>query len=405
MRYETPRPVETPDASVHHKLPWGALAALATAAFITILTEALPAGVLPAMSADLRVGESAMGQAVTIYAIGSAVAAIPLSAATSRWRRKRLLLATVAGFAVANTVTAVSDYYVLTMAGRFIAGVAAGLVWAMMAGYARQMVAGPLQGKATAIAMAGAPLALSLGVPAGTLLGQALGWRVTFWSMTALALVLLGWIRLSVPDLPGEARRGRAPMARTLRLPGVAPVLFVVLAFVLAHNILYTYIATFLGGLGMGGTVDLVLFVFGSASVLSIWVVGVLIDRRLRTLTVASTVLFAAAATVLAVLADSAVAVYAAGALWGLGFGGVATLLQTAVADAAGAAADIAQAMLVTLWNTAIAVAGVVGGLLLDGFGPASFPWAVLVLLAPVLVTVITAGTHGFPSKRPGAAA
>jgi predicted MFS family arabinose efflux permease len=99
------------------------------------------------------------------------------------------------------------------------------------------------------------------------------------------------------------------------------------------------------------------------------------------------------------VLADSAVAVYAAGALWGMGFGGVAALLQTAVADAAGTAAEIAQVMLVTLWNTAIAVGGVVGGLLLDGLGPKSFPWSVLVLLAPVLVTVMTASRHSFPSR------
>lgn len=185
----------------------------------------------------------------------------------------------------------------------------------------------------------------------------------------------------------------------------MAPVLFVTLAFVLAHNILYTYIATFLDRLGMADAVDLVLFVFGMASVVSIWVVGAHIDRRPRVLTIASTVLFAVAATVLAVLADSAVAVYAAGTLWGLGFGGAAALLQTALADAAGTSADTAQAMLVTLWNTAIAAGAVIGGLLLGSLGPASFPWSVLALLAPVLVIVVTARRHGFPSGRPGASA
>src|SRR5437016_4151939 len=136
------------------RLPLPALVALTTAAFITVLTEALPAGVLPAMSADLRVSESAMGQAVTIYAIGTAVTAIPLSAATARWRRRRLLLTGVAGFAVANTVTAVSVFFPLTMVARFVAGVAAGLVWALLAGYARRMAPDHLQGKAIAIVMA-----------------------------------------------------------------------------------------------------------------------------------------------------------------------------------------------------------------------------------------------------------
>ena len=71
---------------------------------------------------------------MTIYAIGTALTAIPLSAATAGWRRKRLLLTGDGGFAVANTVTALSADYALTMAARFVAGVAAGLAWALLAG-------------------------------------------------------------------------------------------------------------------------------------------------------------------------------------------------------------------------------------------------------------------------------
>ncbi|WP_344172930.1 MFS transporter [Kribbella lupini] len=372
---------------------------MATASFITVLTEALPGGLLPAMSGDLRVSESAMGQAVTVYAIGSAVAAIPLSAATSGWGRKRLLLATMAGFAVANTLTAISDQYLLTMVGRFIAGVCGGLVWAMMAGYARRMVPSSLHGKAIAVAMAGTPLSLALGVPAGTLLGQALGWRIAFVTMSLIAVAVLGWLHLTAPDFPGEQRERRSRVAHTVRLPGVTPVLLVVLTVVLAHTILYTYIATFLDKFGMVGSTARVLFVFGTASVAAIWFVGSHIHRHLRRLTVTGTLLFAAGATLLATLAGSPGFVYAAAALWGLGFGGMATLLQTALGQAAGPAADTAQAMLVTLWNTALALGGVAGGLLLDGLGAGSFPWSVLAILALVLVTVVV-DRHGFPAPR-----
>jgi predicted MFS family arabinose efflux permease len=379
------------------ELPLRALVALATAAFITVLTEALPAGVLPAMSAGLDVGESATGQLVTIYAVGTAVAAIPLAAATAGWPRKRLLLTGIAGFAVANTVTAASANFPLTMVARFVAGVAAGVVWALLAGYARRLAPAHLRGKAIAIVMAGIPIALSLGVPAGIFLGGAFGWRTTFWVMTVLAVVLIAWMTATVPDYPGRRRDGRTPIRRTLRTPGVTPILFVTLVFILAHTILYTYIATFLDRLGMSGSVDVVLLVFGAASMASIWIVGAHIDRRLRTLTVAGPVLFAVAATILATLAGSHVLVYPAVALWGLGFGGVPTLLQTAVGNAGGAEADTAQAMLVTLWNAAMAGGGVAGGVLLDLVGPRSFPWTVLVLLVPVLIAVIAARAHGFP--------
>lgn len=220
------------------KLPLFALLALATAVFVTSLTETLPAGLLPAMSRDLAVSESATGQTVTVYAVGTALTAIPLTAATSGWRRKKLLLTAVAGFALANTVTAVSSLYGLTMVARFVAGVAAGLAWALLAGYARRTAPVHLQGKAMAIAMAGIPVALSLGVPAGTFLGDGLGWRTAFLSMTALTVVLFAWILAVVPDFPGQPRGERPELLRTLRVSGVTPVLFVTLVFVLAHTIL-----------------------------------------------------------------------------------------------------------------------------------------------------------------------
>ncbi|WP_433236034.1 MFS transporter [Streptosporangium sp. CA-135522] len=399
MRNRT-QPVDSPHETRGKGLPLPALLALATAVFITSLTETLPAGLLPAMSADLDVSESAMGQTVTIYAIGTALTAIPLTAATAGWRRKRLLLTAVAGFAVANTITAVSAYFPLTMVARFVAGVAAGLAWALLAGYARRMAPVHLQGKAIAIAMAGIPVALSLGVPAGTFLGGVLGWQAAFLIMTVLAVILLAWITAAVPDYPGQRRDGRTPMLQALRVPGVAAVLFVTLVFVLGHTVLYTYIATFLDRLGMGGSIDLVLLVFGAASLVSIWIVGAHINRRLRILTIASALLVAVAAAILAVLADSPAMVYLAVTLWGLGWGGAPTLLQTAASDAGGESADAAQAMLVTLWNAAMAAGGVAGGVLLDLLGPTSFPWSVLALLVPVLAVVIAARAHGFPAKR-----
>ncbi|MET9670980.1 MFS transporter [Streptomyces sp. NPDC006475] len=396
----SPHKGETP--SQPQKLPMLALLALATAVFITSLTETLPAGLLPAMGGDLGVSESATGQTVTIYALGTVLTAIPLSTATAGWRRRRLLLAAMAGFALANTVTALSTYYPLTMAARFAAGVAAGLAWALLAGYARRMAPAHLQGKAIAVAMAGIPVALSLGVPAGTFIGKVISWQAAFLLMTGLTLILLGWILAAVPDYPGQRpEKGSSPsMLSTLKVPGVTPVLAVTLVFVLAHTILYTYIASFLDHLGMDGQAEIVLLVFGGASLLSIWAVGTLINRHLRTLMIVSTLLIAVAGGVLALLAQSPALAYAAVVLWGLGWGGAPTLLQTAAGDAGGEQADAAQAMLVTLWNVAMAGGGIVGGILLDALGTASLPWSVLILLVPVMAVVIAARAHGFPARR-----
>ena len=385
------------NSQVQDRMPYAPLLALAMAAFITILTEALPAGLLPQMAQGLAVSEAWVGQTVTAYAIGSLMAAMPLTAATQGFRRRPLLLAAIAGFAIANTVTTFSTSFTLTIAARFVAGVAAGLLWALLAGYAARLVPEHRKGRAIAIAMVGTPLALSLGIPAGTFLGNVLGWRMCFGIMSLLAVLLMAWVRFNVPDFAGKAEEKRLSLRHVFTLPGIRPVLFVVLAFVLAHNILYTYIAPFLQVAGLGAQTDVVLLVFGITSLLGIWIVGVLIDQYLRALTLASTALFGISAMVLGMAATEPVAVFVAIGAWGLAFGGAATLFQTALVRTAGDASDVAQSMLVTAWNTAIAGGGIVGGLLLDRLGVEAFPPALLVLLVATLMVTWSAKLRGFP--------
>ncbi|NTX02067.1 MULTISPECIES: MFS transporter [Myxococcus] len=402
----TPRAQAAPAPALRHadgtaereeRLPIAGLLALAMAAFITVLTEALPAGLLPRMSADLGVSEALVGQLVTLYAIGTLVTAIPLTAATQGWRRRPLLILALLGFVVVNTVTAVSTNFVLTLGARFFAGVFAGLLWALVAGYAARMVPEHQQGRAMAIAMVGIPLALSLGIPAGTFLGAAVGWRVTFGIMSILTVILVGWVFVRLPDFPGQTGDRRMSIRKVFMLPGIRSVLFVTLAFVLSHNVLYTYIAPFLAPAGMAKNIDIVLLVFGVFALVSIWVIGVLIDRWLRELVLVSTALLVLVSFALGLWGSVPAVVYAGVAVWGLAYGGAATLFQTASAKAAGEAADVAQSMIVTAWNIAIAGGGIAGGVLLETLGVVSFPWMLVILLVPTLLVAWGAKRHGFP--------
>jgi predicted MFS family arabinose efflux permease len=379
-------------------LPLGGLLALATSIFITILTETLPSALLPQMGASLGVSEALVGQLVSIFAIGSIVAAIPLTVATQSWGRKSLLLIAVGGFAVVNTVTALSTNYDVTLVARFFAGVFAGLLWSLVVGFAARMVPQNQQGRAIAIAMVGTPLALTIGSPTGAFLGKVLGWQYTFGMMSVLTLLLVIWMVVTLPRFPGQAAGRRVPLTQVMAVPGVKPVMFVTLSYILAHNILYTYIVPFLTPLGMADKIDMVLFVFGIAALVGIWVIGALIDRWLRELVIASTVLFAAAALMLGMWAANPMVVYGCIALWGLAYGGTATLFQTASAKAAGSVADIAQSIVVTVWNVAIAGGGIIGGIVLNSYNVMVFPWMLLVLLTLALLVVLNARSAGFPS-------
>ncbi len=110
-----------PSTPAFGRLPWGSLLALAMTGFICILTETVPAGLLLQITHGLGVTEAMAGQLVTLYALGSLLAAIPLTSATRGWRRKPLLLLCILGFLVFNTVTAYSSNYTLTLAARFFA--------------------------------------------------------------------------------------------------------------------------------------------------------------------------------------------------------------------------------------------------------------------------------------------
>jgi predicted MFS family arabinose efflux permease len=270
----------------------------------------------------------------------------------------------------------------------------------LLAGYAARMVPEHLKGRAIAIAMVGPPLALSIGIPAGTFLGTSVGWRVIFSIMSVLSLLLIAWVLVKVPDFPGQSAGERLSLARVFFLPGIRPVLSVTLAFVLAHNILYTYIAPFLALNGLVRSTDTILLIFGVMALMGIWIVGVMIDRWLRELVLISALLFGLAALSLGLWSDVLNVVHVAVGVWGLSFGGAATLFQTASAKAAGEAADVAQSMIVTAWNAAIAGGGLIGGALLDTFGAASFPWVLVTLLAATTAVARAARTHGFPAVR-----
>ena len=388
---------EEPDNT---RLPMAPLLALAMAGFITILTEALPAGLLPQMSMGLGVSPSAIGQLITAYAVGSLMAAIPLVAVTQHFPRKPLLLCAIAGFAVVNTITATTGSFYIMLLARFVAGVCAGLLWAMIAGYAARMVTDQLKGRAIAVAMVGTPLALSLGIPAGTLMGSVIGWRSTFSAMTALTIALIGWVWAKVPDYSGTTISGRASIRGTLAISGIKSILTVTLLFVLAHNILYTYIAPLVVPAGLAGKLDFVLLVFGVTAIAGICIVGYLVGRWLRELVLASIVLFGAAALMLGIWGDLPELFWLATGMWGLAFGGAATLFQTTAATTSGQASDVAQSMIVTAWNLAIAGGGTIGGLLLEHSDISWLAWSVLVLLLLAYVIAFLAKDRGFPSSQ-----
>ncbi|MES9524414.1 MFS transporter [Streptomyces capoamus] len=382
------------------RLPWSGLLALSCAAFTAVLTELLPAGLLPAMAPPLGVAESRIGFLVTAYAAASFTAAIPVTAALRGLPRRPVLCGALLGFAVSNALVALSSSYPLTVVARLLAGAMGGTLWATLAGYAARMVPAERRGRAVAVVLAGITPALALGVPAGTALAGAVGWRTAFATLAVLAVLLVAWIRLRVPAFPGEPAHARVPLSRVAVRPGIRPVLTVTLFLLLGHQVMYTYVAPFAAWAGYGRT-GLLLGVFGTATVAGIWLTGLLVDRHPRSTLLGALALVAAVLLVLGLGARSQALLAGAVAVWGVAFGGAPTLIQTALVDASGpAAADAATSLQTTVYNAGIAAGSLTGGLALDTAGAGALPWTALPPVLLALATVRAGRRYAFPARR-----
>lgn len=382
-------------------LPIAALLMLAMTGFIAIVTETLPAGLLPQIANDLGVPANVAGQMVSVYAAGSLLAAIPLVSLTQTKRRKPVLMLALSGFLLFNLITTFSPWFSLTLTARFLAGVSAGLSWGLLGGYARRLVVERLKGRALAIAMVGTPLALSIGVPLGTFLGSSIGWQGAFFSLSVLSALLLATIAWKMPDVPGQAPDQRASVASVLCPPGVRPILFTALIWITAQYMLYTYIAVYTAAIGRSHQIDLLLLVFGLAAIFGIWLASVMVDRHLRLHVIGSLTLFMLVTIIFTGPSSAALFTFPAMILWGVSFGGAATSIQTAASDAAREGVDIVGAILTTMWNTGIAAGGALGALVIAHDNAKSIPSSMLPLICLALGTALACRRHGFkPGSR-----
>lgn len=407
-----PRPPR-PTAPPRPRLPLPSLLALSAAAALTLITELLPAGVLPQLAAALHTSEGRVGYLATGYAAAATAAAIPFAAASRGLPRRPLLIALLAGLAAANLATALSSGYLVTFAVRLGAGLLNGMVWSMIASYAARLVPAGQRGRAIAIALAGIPVAVAAGLPAATALAGALGWRFVFGLLAGLIAVLAAGLRVLLPPVPGQPAGTRVSVAGVGRLPGVRTVLAVNGLLLIGHQAMYTYVAPYTRHAGYGST-SVVLLVFGLAAVAGIWLTAAVVDRHLRLSVLTALAAIAAALLALGVLGlgppgQHAPALLGAVALWGLAFGGCPTLLQTALINAAGTRhADTASALQTTVYNAGIAAGALLGGLTLDTIGPEALPWIAAALPTGALLlagTTRTAVTGSHPAARRRAAA
>ncbi|MFI6906880.1 MFS transporter [Nonomuraea sp. NPDC050394] len=213
--------------------------AVGTGMFVT-------AGLLPPISRDLQISVAAAGQLATVFALAYAILSPVLAALTARLPRKRLLVIALAVFILGNALTAIAPTYPLILATRVIAAAGAAMFTPTASGVANALTSPERRGRALALVMGGLSVSSAIGVPLGTWLGGAGGWRSTIWLVVALGVVGLIGVAVLVPEVvipsSGRLRDRFAPLADR----GVAAVLTTQLLIFSAGFTAYTYIGSLL---------------------------------------------------------------------------------------------------------------------------------------------------------------
>lgn len=183
-------------------MPLGLLA-LAIGGFGIGLTEFVIMGLLPEVATDFGVTEAAAGWLITGYALSVVVGALTVPALVTRLRRKNVLMGLLVLFIAGNLISALAPTYELMLTGRVVAALCHGAFFGIGSVVAASMVAANKKASAIAVMFTGLTAANVLGVPFGTFLGQAFGWRSTFWAITIIGVIALVGILTLVPRTAG----------------------------------------------------------------------------------------------------------------------------------------------------------------------------------------------------------
>ena len=359
---------------------------LSACVFFAICTEMLPVGLLPEIGRGLDVSPSTAGVLVSLYAVLVAVMSVPIASFTERWPRRTTLAVLLGIYTLSNIGFAAAPDYAVAAIARAIGGLAHAGFFAVAVAAAVSLVDADRAGRAVTVVMVGNALAFVFGVPLGTVLGTALGWRWAFVVLAAaLGLLAVAVVRV-LPGQPASRTTARTPVLTGIRQPAVLVMSAVITLLALGHFTLYTYVSPLLLHDGVARTdIGAVLFGYGCGGLLGVAAAGLLVARRADAALGGDIVLMGVSLVLAAVIA-STVGIIAVVAVWGVAFGAFPTLTQTVMLRSAGDATDAATSLVNATTNIGIAGGALLGSRLLGTVAVPDLGWVGAILVAASLL-------------------
>ncbi|GAA3413084.1 MFS transporter [Paenibacillus hodogayensis] len=363
-----------------------ALYALTIGAFAIGLTEFIIMGLLPEVASDLQISISSAGLLVTGYALAVAISAPFITVATSKMKRKELLIILMVLFIVGNAISALSQNYSVLMISRILAALTHGSFFGVGSVIAADIVPKEKRAGAIAIMFVGLTLANVLGVPIGTFIGQAFGWRSTFWTITGIGIIALIGILLLVPKVKSSQTSLKQELS-VLRKPRVHVALLMTVFGFGGVFTAFTYVAPILVDVTgfSSNAVPYILVLFGIGTAVGNIVGGKLADKYLMG---SLTGILIILALVLALFTwTDQFKVLSLVTILVLGIAGFATVpgLQLNILNTAKEAPTLASTLNIAAFNLGNALGAYIGGLVIEekiGGGLVAVPWVAAIVTA-----------------------
>ncbi|WP_243659160.1 MFS transporter [Tamaricihabitans halophyticus] len=384
---------------------WVAVGVLTVATFLVVTSEMLPVGVLTPMADGLGISSGATGASLTITGLVSAITAPLVPRLLGNLDRRMVLAAAMVVLAAGNALTTVAGGFGMLVIGRIILGVGMGAVWGMASAVATRLVAPRNIALAVSFAVSGVASASVLGVPLGTFVGNAFGWRAAFGALTVLALINAAALIFALPALrrptPTDEQTTTATR-RSLARPAVVSGLIVVVLLVTAHFAAYTYVRPALEGMAemSANAVALLLLLYGVFGLIGNFAAGAAAGRRPRLTVLLLAAGIAVALTLFALFGTIAVVAGPAIALWGAAYGGVSVGAQLWMTVSAPDRVEHVTGLYVGVFTASIAFGAFVGGLVVEGTGIVPLLWSTAALALAALLVGLIAPARRRPIDR-----
>lgn len=372
---------------------WGAVLALALAAFALVASEFMPVSLLTPIAATLSISEGQAGQAIAISGAFALLTSLCISSAASHLDRKVLLVSLALLMIVSGTVVAFAPDYFTFILGRALIGVAIGGFWSLSAATAMRLVPANQVPRALAILNGGNAMATVVAAPLGSFLGALIGWRLAFFAVVPVALIALAWKLFSLPSMKAQDRRS-ASVFSLLGRRKVALGLGAASLFFMGQFSLFTYLRPFLENVTAvdATTLSLLLLVLGVAGFIGTVVIGNFLKRDVYRPLALISALMALIAVLLTQLGSSLTTTTLLLGVWGLLGTAAPVGWWTWLARTLPDDAEAGGGLLVALVQLAIMLGATFGGLLFDRFGyQATFELSAALLLGAALLTLLTA--------------